>query len=81
MNEFRALPSGHKAKQDKLEIKKMALYVFLNVLEFLGHHVEGSKSGDVQPNQSSEDEESSDGTAEEKPKRGTRARGGSWSRR
>lgn len=40
-----------------------------------------SKSGDVQPNQSSEDEESSDGTAEEKPKRGTRARGGSRSRR
>ncbi|KAE8803556.1 Lysine-specific demethylase 3B [Hordeum vulgare] len=74
-DEFRALPSAHKAKEDKLEIKKMALYAFLDVLEFLGRHVEGSKSGHVQPNQSS------DGTAEEKPKRGTRARGGSRSRR
>ncbi|KAF6998028.1 hypothetical protein CFC21_014187 [Triticum aestivum] len=73
-DEFRALPSAHKAKEDKLEIKKMALYAFLDVLEFLGRHVEGSKSGDVQPNQSS------DGTAEEKPKRSTRARGGSRSR-
>ncbi|XP_024028850.1 lysine-specific demethylase JMJ25 [Morus notabilis] len=33
--EFRTLPSGHKAKEDKLEVKKMALYAMKEVVETL----------------------------------------------
>ncbi|CAM0905459.1 unnamed protein product [Alopecurus aequalis] len=48
--EFRRLPSKHKAKEDKLEIKKMSLYALGNVLERLTSYLDGSKSWDVQPN-------------------------------
>jgi len=33
--EFRRLPSHHKAKEDKLEIKKIALYALNQVINFL----------------------------------------------
>ncbi|CAN6232836.1 unnamed protein product [Urochloa humidicola] len=33
--EFRRLPSSHRANEDKLEIKKMALHALINVVDFL----------------------------------------------
>uniref|UniRef100_A0A0A9DA00 JmjC domain-containing protein n=1 Tax=Arundo donax TaxID=35708 RepID=A0A0A9DA00_ARUDO len=49
--EFRRLPSDHRAKQDKLEIKKIALHALNEVINFLDpSSSEGSKSGTCQPN-------------------------------
>ncbi|KAJ3691451.1 hypothetical protein LUZ61_020615 [Rhynchospora tenuis] len=33
--EFRLLPSGHKAKEDKLEVKKIALHALSNAVQYL----------------------------------------------
>lgn len=76
-SEFRRLPSAHKAKEDKLEIKKMALYALDNVLERLASYLDGSKiSWDVQSNNEA-------GTRGKKGKRGAkpkRRRGGARGR-
>ncbi|PNT64314.1 lysine-specific demethylase JMJ25 isoform X3 [Brachypodium distachyon] len=59
-NEFRRLPSTHRAKEDKLEIKKMAIHALTNVIGFLDPHLKGSKNW---------------GTAEKKPVRRGRPKG------
>ncbi|CAN6304391.1 unnamed protein product [Urochloa humidicola] len=56
--EFRRLPSSHRAKEDKLEIKKIALHALKQVINFLDVWL---KSGARQPKDDDE--------AEEKPKR------------
>ncbi|WVZ59777.1 hypothetical protein U9M48_009876 [Paspalum notatum var. saurae] len=43
--EFRRLPSHHKAKEDKLEIKKIALYALIQVINFLDPPSDGSNNG------------------------------------
>ncbi|TVU46240.1 hypothetical protein EJB05_05765, partial [Eragrostis curvula] len=43
--EFRRLPSDHRAKEDKLEIKKIALYALQEVLDYLDRSSTGLKSG------------------------------------
>ncbi|XP_040377787.1 lysine-specific demethylase JMJ25-like isoform X2 [Oryza brachyantha] len=48
--EFRRLPSHHRAKEDKLEIKKIALNALKEVVNFLDPLSEGSKNMDDQPN-------------------------------
>uniref|UniRef100_A0A0E0D2F1 JmjC domain-containing protein n=1 Tax=Oryza meridionalis TaxID=40149 RepID=A0A0E0D2F1_9ORYZ len=44
--EFRRLPSDHRAKEDKLEIKKIALNALKEVVNFLDPLPEGSKNRD-----------------------------------
>ncbi|KAJ1294642.1 hypothetical protein BS78_01G161000 [Paspalum vaginatum] len=58
--EFRRLPSHHKAKEDKLEIKKIALYGLIQVIDFLDPPSDGSKNGAGQ---------SADEASDKKPKR------------
>lgn len=69
--EFRRLPSAHRAKEDKLEIKKIAVHALQEVINFLDPSSEGSKGGVDQPKYEAVDE---------KPKRG-RGRRGRGSRR
>ncbi|XP_066336268.1 lysine-specific demethylase JMJ26-like isoform X3 [Miscanthus floridulus] len=68
--EFRRLPPGHRAKEDKLEIKKIALHALNQVINFLDPSSEGLKSGAAQPKNKKEAE------AEEQkmPKRGRQCR-------
>ncbi|KAL6635414.1 hypothetical protein ACP70R_028085 [Stipagrostis hirtigluma subsp. patula] len=62
--EFRRLPSSHRANEDKLEIKKMALYALREAVNFLDpSSSEGLSSGAGLP--TNEDESA----AEKKPKR------------
>ncbi|CAL4934651.1 unnamed protein product [Urochloa decumbens] len=60
-DEFRRLPSAHRAKEDKLEIKKIALHALIEVINFLDVSFDGLKNGADQPKD--EDE------GEKKPKR------------
>ncbi|XP_062211756.1 lysine-specific demethylase JMJ26-like [Phragmites australis] len=47
--EFRRLPSDHRAKEDKLEIKKIVIHALKDVINFLDSSPEGLKSGAGQP--------------------------------
>ncbi|CAN6287576.1 unnamed protein product [Urochloa humidicola] len=47
--EFRRLPSAHRAKEDKLEIKKIALHALKQVINFLDVSSDGLKSQAEQP--------------------------------
>ncbi|KAG0548632.1 hypothetical protein BDA96_01G183200 [Sorghum bicolor] len=66
--EFRRLPPGHRAKEDKLEIKKIALHALNQVINFLDPFSEGLKSGAAQPKNKKEAD--ADAEAQKKPKRG-----------
>nr|CAB3494045.1 unnamed protein product [Digitaria exilis] len=61
--EFRRLPSEHRAKEDKLEIKKIALHALKEAINFLDVSSDGLKSGGGQPSNEGETED------EKKPKR------------
>ncbi|CAL4926134.1 unnamed protein product [Urochloa decumbens] len=63
--EFRCLPSGHRAKEDKLEIKKIALHALIEVINFLDVSFDGLKNGAGQP----KDEDEAEDEGEKKPKR------------
>ncbi|CAL5340687.1 unnamed protein product [Camellia sinensis] len=43
--EFRLLPENHKAKEDKLEVKKMALHAINEAVNVLEKHTEGHTTG------------------------------------
>uniref|UniRef100_A0A0D9VMZ7 JmjC domain-containing protein n=1 Tax=Leersia perrieri TaxID=77586 RepID=A0A0D9VMZ7_9ORYZ len=83
--EFRRLPSFHRAKEDKLEIKKMALHALNEVINFLDPAFsKGSKRTDVKAKDETEasggnelgkpsneeSDQSRSEAAEQKPKRG-----------
>ncbi|KAG1361202.1 lysine-specific demethylase JMJ25 [Cocos nucifera] len=57
--EFRVLPEEHRAKEDKLEVKKMALHAFIRVIEDLKvyNFKPRSKAESEKPKVESEDEE------------------------
>ncbi|XP_025795610.1 lysine-specific demethylase JMJ25-like isoform X1 [Panicum hallii] len=54
--EFRRLPSHHRAKEDKLEIKKIALYALNQVINFLDPPSDGPMNGAGQSATESADE-------------------------
>ncbi|OEL29728.1 Lysine-specific demethylase JMJ25 [Dichanthelium oligosanthes] len=54
--EFRKLPSEHRAKEDKLEIKKIALYALNQVINFLDISSSGLKSEASHPKNKDEAE-------------------------
>ncbi|KAF0934559.1 hypothetical protein E2562_025654 [Oryza meyeriana var. granulata] len=63
--EFRRLPSFHRAKEDKLEIKKMALHALSEVMNFLdppSSEVSKRKDGEAK-----DDVEASDGNENRRP--------------
>ncbi|XP_012704397.3 lysine-specific demethylase JMJ25 isoform X1 [Setaria italica] len=67
--EFRRLPSGHRAKEDKLEIKKIALHALNQVVNFLDVSSDGLKSGAGQPKNKDEAGAEAEAEDEKKPKR------------
>uniref|UniRef100_A0A0E0KFC1 JmjC domain-containing protein n=1 Tax=Oryza punctata TaxID=4537 RepID=A0A0E0KFC1_ORYPU len=87
--EFRRLPSHHRAKEDKLEIKKIALNALKEVINFLDPLPEGSKNRDevvdvTKPKRqygnrrgdlkSGEDQPNDEGIEERKPKKRGRSK-------
>lgn len=66
--EFRRLPLGHKAKEDKLEIKKMALHALVEAITFLEPSWKGLRNRDDQSNH--------EAVGEKHRRQGGRGRGG-----
>ncbi|XP_040376593.1 lysine-specific demethylase JMJ25-like [Oryza brachyantha] len=86
-DEFRRLPSSHKAKEDKLEIKKMALHALNEVINFLdppsserskrkdGEAKDEAETSDGKERRRPSDEEGGQSRSEAAERKPTRGRG------